>query len=705
MIMGLANHTVTILVLGLCVLNVIYLWIEGKKLDLAEKIINSTILWLIIGTPLLFSSLTRSVFEVWKLLLLRLAIIIIFGAWITKRLLFTDANTIDIPARDRFSLFGITWLKTGMEWPFIAWTLVNILSTIFSQNFYVSIIGAYDRWEGVVTVFNYIFLFFIIAKLVKTESFLHWILLAIFGSTALSAVYAIFQSIGIDFMHWSADPTSRTFACINNPVHYSAYIAMVVPLGMGWLLYQSSEKNSNFFTGWLEIRKFLMLLAAEMLLILASLLLQWSWLLIGSIALVLILLICNGLVIKTDRKSYYLKLYAFIATIIIYYSMYISYGRGTWMGFAGAMTVCYLMLTGVLFSPSKKMFLLDFLVSLPVLGLFFVDFAFNLYKLGPKVMLPSMIIFMLYAMFAFWLSRSWRKVLLRFVIIGLFLTLPFVAVNFQNIAIYFGLTIVFSILFFSQEAGTYIKGLNLERKRWLILFLLVFGLMLVIPILPTHLQSVFGAKETSVRIDSNFNVLGKAKQLESEGLKGSARTSMWKTSLGWAGVPYPYFKAKDGKYQPLLSSTAWVDGEDYQNKLQSYPLLGTGPDTVKEMYPAFRRLDYGRLEGGHNLTPDRVHDEYLNMLITTGFLGAGINYLWIMGAYVFLVITFLVRYENNPYFYLILGAFIGSLIYEGQVFFNFGVVATKVLFYVLMGFAIAIGTHRIGLESKNQDEK
>ncbi|MFC1478483.1 hypothetical protein ACFL57_03395, partial [Candidatus Margulisiibacteriota bacterium] len=115
------------------------------------------------------------------------------------------------------------------------------------------------------------------------------------------------------------------------------------------------------------------------------------------------------------------------------------------------------------------------------------------------------------------------------------------------------------------------------------------------------------------------------------------------------------------------------------------------------------RADYGRLEGGHNLTPDRVHDEYLNMLITTGFSGALVNYIGIMGVYVFLILTFLVRYEKNPYFYLILGGFIGTLIYQGQVFFNFGVVATKVLFYVLMGFAISIGVHNIGL-SREKDE-
>ncbi|MFC1595741.1 O-antigen ligase family protein [Candidatus Margulisiibacteriota bacterium] len=700
--MVLATHTVTILFAGLCVLNAIYLWQEGKKLDLAEKIINSALIWLVVGIPLLFSSLTRSVFEVWKLLLLRAVIIVVFGTWITKRILFVKKEEHYIKPEETFSMFGISWQKTGLEWPFIVWGIINVVATIFSHNVYVSIIGAYDRWEGLVTVFNYIFLFFMIAKLIKTEALLHWILIAIFGSTALSAVYAIFQSLGMDFMHWSADPTSRTFACINNPVHYSAYIAMVVPLGMGWLLYSSNEEKISFFSGWLKIRNFSALFAIETVLLIIGLVYELPWLLLGSLFVVSGILAVNSFMADGSKRQYFLKLYTFIATLIIYYSMYISYGRGTWMGFAASMVFCYLIMSGVLYSRDKKMFILDFFVTIPVVGLFFVDFAFNLYKLGNKVLIPSLIIFALYLLFAFWMDKHWKKVALRFIIIWIFLTLPFVSVSLKNIALYFGLTFLYYLIVFSKDFN-YIQNLNLERKRWLLTFLIIFGLVLVIPTSPTHLNTLFANKDASSRTEQN--VLGKVAQLESQALHGSARTSMWKTSLGWGGVPYPYFGEKDGKFRMFLHSTAWVNGADFKEKLKGYPLLGTGPDTVKELYPTYRRSDYGRLEGGHNLTPDRVHDEYLNMLITTGFLGAGVNYLWIMGAYIIIVLSFLRRYENNPYFYLILGAFIGSLVYEGQVFFNFGVVATKVLFYVLMGFAISIGVHNIGWRKKVEPEK
>jgi len=701
----LASYTVSMLFVGLCILNIIYLWKEWKNLDIWEKVINSALIWLVAGIPLLFSSLTRSVFEVWKLLLLRLVIITVFLTWITKRILISSK---DDNGPDTFSFFGIiSWKKTGLEIPFIVWGIINILSTIFSQNIYVAIIGAYDRWEGVITVFNYIFLFFMISKMVKTTSLLNWMLIIVFGSTALSAVYSIFQSLGMDFMRWSADPTQRTFACINNPVHYSAYIAMVVPLGMGWLLSFSSKDHGDLFVGLLEIKKFIILFAIESIILLIGLYYNLAWLIIASLFFVLIFMIINGFLIYEARKYYFLKLYTFISLLIIYYSMYISYGRGTWMGFSFAMLLYFLFLTGVINIKNRKEAIIDFFISFPVIGLFFLNFVFNLYKLGPKFVIPSFVIFALYFFYIFFKQKKWNMLLLRLIIIVLFIKLPFVATSIANMILYFSLIFLFYFILFHTD---YDFNINLERKRFILSFLVIFGLTLTLPMLPNHLKTIFDNKEKHIS-STGANIMGKASRLESEALnlnKGNPRISMWKSSLGWAGVPYPYFQEKDGKFNWFLHSTAWINGIDFEEEIKGYPVLGTGPDTVKEFYPVYRRPDYGRMEGGHNLTPDRVHNEYFNMLITTGFSGFIVNYLWIMVAYVLIIIKALKKYYNTPYFFIILGAFTGALIYEGQVFFNFGVVATKFLFYFLMGLTIAINTHDIGLlkekEAQNNEK-
>ncbi|NDC82910.1 hypothetical protein EB093_04510 [bacterium] len=145
-----------------------------------------------------------------------------------------------------------------------------------------------------------------------------------------------------------------------------------------------------------------------------------------------------------------------------------------------------------------------------------------------------------------------------------------------------------------------------------------------------------------------------------DALKGSARVSMWKSSVGW---------------------------------IKQYWLLGSGLDTIKFMYPDFRRSDYGILEGGHNFTPDRLHNEYLNNLATRGIIGSAIYYFGIILGWYLIVLRGMVKLNKSPMKFFSLAFMTGATVYLGQVLFNFGVVATMVLFYSFVGVSWAISVH------------
>ena len=110
---------------------------------------------LCVGIPLLFSSYTRSVFEVNKLLLLRIILLIVYGAWFYKSCILKD-NKLMSPKRDSYSLFGFNWRRIGLEIPIALWVLSNFISIFLSENIFIGLIGAYDRWEGFATILNYI---------------------------------------------------------------------------------------------------------------------------------------------------------------------------------------------------------------------------------------------------------------------------------------------------------------------------------------------------------------------------------------------------------------------------------------------------------------------------------------------------------------------------------------------------------------------
>jgi hypothetical protein len=125
---------------------------------------------LCIGVPLLFSSATRSVFEVNKLLIIRLVLLVVYGVWIYRSLLFKD-NGIQAAEQDCYSVFGFRFRRVGLEMALLLWMICNLVSIILSPNIYLGYIGAYDRWEGLMTIFNYVLLVYMVAKLIDNTRY------------------------------------------------------------------------------------------------------------------------------------------------------------------------------------------------------------------------------------------------------------------------------------------------------------------------------------------------------------------------------------------------------------------------------------------------------------------------------------------------------------------------------------------------------
>ena len=123
--------------------------------------------------------------------------------------------------------------------------------------------------------------------------------------------------------------------------------------------------------------------------------------------------------------------------------------------------------------------------------------------------------------------------------------------------------------------------------------------------------------------------------------------------------------------------------------LLDYPLFGSGPDTIRFLYPEYRHPKYGIHEGGHNFTPDRLHNEYLNTLACNGIIGFVVKYVLLFGGWYWILFQLLRRHRNDPKQYVLIGIICGPSIYLIQTLFNFGVVATLFLFYFLLGLGLS----------------
>jgi O-antigen ligase len=108
-----------------------------------------------------------------------------------------------------------------------------------------------------------------------------------------------------------------------------------------------------------------------------------------------------------------------------------------------------------------------------------------------------------------------------------------------------------------------------------------------------------------------------------------------------------------------------------------YPILGTGPETFAYSYYNFRPVEHN-LVSEWDFIYNKAHNEYLNLMATTGSLGI-ISYLFLIGTSVLLFI-------KNSKFELLAG-YTGLLVSN---FFGFSVVPTQLILFLFPAFALSL---------------
>lgn len=621
--MGL--YILQIVVLFMIIVDVLYWFFSGIK-SRWDKLLGLPFLNIAVGTPIIFTSLTRSVFEVSKLLNVRIALI-----WIAVVILL----------RAILNKEKLQFIKTPMNWPILAFIIVNIFSAIFCSNHYIAILGAYDRWEGLTTEINYMLLIFFYINYVRDRKTIFWILGALIIGTIFSSIYGVFQSVGMDFMRWSVDPQARVFGCINNPVHYAPYIVAHIPLLIGLLFFY--------------LKKFKIQ--------------TWDFL-------------------KNHQHLAFLTIGLLSILLIHFVGNFLSFGRATWIGFSLAITLCL----AILLARDHKNIWLD--IGFTGFGCFLFN-ALYVFKVQAYAKIALYFLIMLslvyagYVVYVFLHKGNWQKLLMLTVLVLYGGLLQFTSVDITAIGV-----VIVSIILLNIWM---IKNFEDIVKITICNVLLIgFLLIIMIPSIPNLYASNLikytlakqGVKnlndpDTASLVMAEANRLYEEKKISAQSLnvffrtqtyaeafnKGTARTSMWKT----------------GSYM-------WKDA----------PLLGQGPGMIKEMYPKYRRTDYGVLEGGHQFTPDKLHNDYVNMLATRGTLGFIVYYLWLLPVGFFIIINKIWKEGFTSGNYVLIGLLSGMFVYLGQVLFNFGVVATRVIFYEFFCLAICLALYD---PFKSADEK
>ncbi len=181
-----------------------------------DKAIASILYLTMFLIPVVFIIYTRDQFELPKLTVLRVLTGLMLGLW-----------GVRIVAAGR-----VAFRRTPLDLPVLVWSALQIVTTIVSVSGYVSLMGEYENFRGLITVLNYTALFFIATNFIRSRRQIDRLLFTILLSGLIITLYGIAQFFGIDFIRWNPNSIApgRYFSSLGNPNFLAAYLSMVMPL-------------------------------------------------------------------------------------------------------------------------------------------------------------------------------------------------------------------------------------------------------------------------------------------------------------------------------------------------------------------------------------------------------------------------------------------------------------------------------------------
>jgi len=134
---------------------------------------------------------------------------------------------------------AVTWKRTPLDLPLLAFIGSAALSTVFAINRNVAIFGTYDRWEGLLTIVSYGLVFWLAVQLLSGEADTRGLTWSLLLSGYVVAAVAVLQS-GFGLLGGGYFPEGngliRADATLANPDFLGIFLAMLFPVAFAKLV-------------------------------------------------------------------------------------------------------------------------------------------------------------------------------------------------------------------------------------------------------------------------------------------------------------------------------------------------------------------------------------------------------------------------------------------------------------------------------------
>jgi len=212
---------------------------ENKIVNVCDKVIEYGIYVLVFFVPLIFSYSSFSIYELTKLTFMQIITLILFFTLIIK-----------ITTEEK-----IVCNLNLLNFPIFIFAFILLISTIFSINPTISILGCYWRFQGLSTFLAYIILYVIIITNFKKRERIEKVILIAISSCFIVSTYGILRYFGIDFFEGMGDILKgrQAYSTFGNPNYLASYLCMIIPLTFSLFILNSSKYVKILFGTFLIV--------------------------------------------------------------------------------------------------------------------------------------------------------------------------------------------------------------------------------------------------------------------------------------------------------------------------------------------------------------------------------------------------------------------------------------------------------------------
>ena len=184
----------------------------------SNKIIMAIILILVIGTPLLYA---RFVYNPWFISTMKTTFI---------QVLLIIAASLYLLTEGKYKL-----VKSGLNYPVIAFIIASSISLLSSIDIYISIYSLFS-----ITLFAG--LYFLVPNIVRERRQIRKIMFSLIFVSGLISIYGIGQYFGIDLLNLKVMGSGYISGSFENRNVLASFLVFIMPVSVGFLFEKSSKK-------------------------------------------------------------------------------------------------------------------------------------------------------------------------------------------------------------------------------------------------------------------------------------------------------------------------------------------------------------------------------------------------------------------------------------------------------------------------------